>query len=438
MIRKLEENSWILYDVGNSAFVLVIVTTIMPIFFKEFIATGLPPATSTANWGFANSLAALVLAISAPLLGTFADYQNYKKRFFIFFLITGLCFTLLLTSCQNGAWFYCLVIYVIARIGWAGANLFYDAFIVDVADKSRLDLVSSRGYAWGYIGSVVPFLLVITLVLLMTTNKPNASAGMPVTGSIPPTAARLGFAIVALWWLLFSLPMLKNVQHRFFLPPPKNPLKDSFSRLYQTFKEIRKFKQAFLFLLAYFFYIDGVDTIISMAAVYGIDVGLGATSLLLAILMIQVVAFPSALVFGYLANKFSAKKMIFVAIGIYAAITLIGFFLPTIANPKTRTLTFWLMSFLVATSMGGIQALSRSYFGKLIPQERSAEFFGFYNVFGKFAAISGPFLMGIFTRITGHSRFGVLSILVLFLTGGIIFYFTGQQTGDSPAKSPAE
>ncbi|MFC2155695.1 MFS transporter, partial [Acidobacteriota bacterium] len=260
-----EEKSWILYDVGNSAFVLIIVTTIMPIFFKEIASKGIPDAVSTANWGFANSLASLVLAVLAPILGSIADFQYLKKRFFVFFLCVGLIFTLLLTFSGPGAWLYCLLIYIFSRVGWAGANIFYDAFIVDVTDKKRMDMISSRGYAYGYIGSVFPFLIVIAAILLWPGGKNTAA--------VHPTPAKIGFLIVAAWWLLFSLPMLKNVRHKFYLPESASPMKDGFIKLFSTFREIRKFKQAFMFLIAYFFYIDGVDTIISMATAYGMDIG---------------------------------------------------------------------------------------------------------------------------------------------------------------------
>lgn len=406
-----EEKSWILYDVGNSAFVLIIVTTIMPIFFKDIAAGGMPAAVSTANWGLANSLASLVLALLAPILGSIADYQNLKKRFFIFFLCLGIAATVLLFFSGAGAWFYCLMIFVFSRIGWAGANLFYDSFIVDVTEKKSMDKISARGYAYGYIGSVVPFLMVIAVIFLWNSADNTAA--------VPPTPARISFLVVAAWWLLFSIPMLKNVKHKYYIQRGASPVKDGIKKLINTFKEIRKFKQAFIFLIAYFFYIDGVDTIISMAAAYGMDIGLSSTMLIAVILVIQIVAFPFALLFGFLADKYSTRLMLFVGIIIYAFITIIAFFLPDISNLTLRTIAFWGVSLLVGTSQGGIQALSRSYFGKLIPAERSAEFFGFYNIFGKFAAISGPFMLGMVGRLTGHSRYGVLSIMVLFVIGGI-------------------
>ena len=404
------ELSWILYDVGNSAFVLIIVTTIMPIFFKDIASKGIPDYISTANWGFANSAASLVLAIIAPVLGAFADYKDRKKKFFNLFLLLGFIFTLLLTRVGEGDWVLCIWLFILARIGWAGANIFYDAFIVDVTDGSRMDRVSTHGYAWGYIGSVIPFLVIIGLLM-------SASDG---SGALPEFQAKVGFIIVAAWWLVFSIPIVRNVRQVHFIPISSSSFLGGFKRLWKTFAEIRRHKQVFMFLLAYFFYIDGVDTVITMATAYGRDLGLSVTLLIVVILFIQIIAFPFALLYGRMAQRYTAKSMIMTGIGVYCVITFISFLLPSFSNQIVKLTAFWFLSFLVGSSMGGIQALSRSYFGKIIPPSSSAEFFGFYNVFGKFAAITGPFLMGIVGRTAGHSRWGVLSILILFIAGALI------------------
>ena len=405
------EKSWITYDVANSAFVLVVVTAVMPIFFKEVASHGIPAATSTAWWGYANSFSSALLVVLAPVMGTFADFPGWKKRLFALFLATGLLATALLALVQQGDWLYCLAVFVVARTGWAGANVFYDAFITDITPPERMDKVSTAGYAWGYIGSVPPFLVVIWLILTMKTGG---------SGSIPGDAARLGFLVVAAWWLLFSLPMLRDVRQVYSAPRSARPVRDAFDRLAGTFRRLRDHRNAFLFLLAYFFFIDGVDTIITMAVAYGVDIGLGSSSLILAILLIQVIAFPCSLVWGKLTDRCRVKPLIQAGIAMYGLITLIAFFLPALATVQARTGVFWLLSVLVATSMGGIQALSRSFFGRLVPPEQSAEFFGFYNISGKFATITGPFLVGITGQLTGHSRYGVLSILVLFLIGSVI------------------
>jgi UMF1 family MFS transporter len=401
-----EERSWILYDVANSAFVLIMVTTIMPIFFKDVAAQGMDPAVSTANWGFANSLASLLLAAAAPILGTFADYPGAKKRYLTLFMAAGILFTVALVFVEAGQWLICLIFFVIAKVGFAGANIFYDAFLVDITTKARMDQVSAKGFAWGYVGSVVPFVMVIWLIM-------QSSGSTPLSVS----ATRISFIIVALWWLLFSIPILRNVHQTHHVPPAASPIKESFSRLAGTFKDLKRHKQAFLFLVAYFFYIDGVDTIIVMATSYGRDIGLGVSTLILAILMIQLVAFPFTLMYGRLAKKYSTRHMLYTGIVVYMIITVIGYFIPALPSLSQKTMVFWILAFLVATSMGGVQALSRSYFGKLIPAERSAEFFGFYNIFGKFAAITGPFLMGLTSHLTGDSRYGILSILLLLGLG---------------------
>ncbi|SMD03606.1 MFS transporter, UMF1 family [Desulfocicer vacuolatum DSM 3385] len=403
-----EETGWILYDVGNSAFVLVMITAVMPVFFKDVAAAGLPNTVSTAYWGFANAGASFILAFLSPVLGAMADYQDKKKTLFLCFLGLGLFFTLALMGIGQGMWGLCLAFFVLARVGWAGANLFYDAFLVDVTPRERMDLVSSRGYAWGYIGSVVPFLFILWRI---TATGDIAHGGLPVA----PT--RMGFMVVAVWWFLFSLPLMKTVQQKHAFAPSRRPVRESFRRLWHTFQRIRTHQSVFMFLGAYFFYIDGVGTIISMSTAYGRDLGFSVTMLIVVILFIQIIAFPFALVYGKLARRFSPKTMLMWGIAVYCVITFMAFWLPQIHSHALKVGMFWGIAFLVASSMGGIQALSRSFFASLIPMEQSGEFFGFFNVFGKFAAISGPLLMGGIAKISGHTRWGVLSLLLLFTVG---------------------
>lgn len=292
-----EERSWILYDVGNSAFVLVMVTAIMPIFYKDFAAVDTPGAISTAHWGIANSAASLVLALLAPVLGAMADYKDKKKFFFTFFLFLGLLFNLSLLLVKEGQWLFCLSLFILARIGWAGANIFYDAFLTDVTTKQRMDSISTRGYGYGYIGSIIPFSIIIGLIFL---------GGMD--NGLPVFETKAGFLIVALWWFFLSIPSLRNLKQHNYVESSSAPVSDSFKRLFTTLKDIQKHKQPFLFLLAYFFYIDGVGTIISMSTAYGRDLGFGVVMLIVMLLFIQIIAFPFALLFGRLAKKYSAKK----------------------------------------------------------------------------------------------------------------------------------
>ena len=408
-----EEKSWILYDVANSAFVLIMVTAVMPVFFKSIAASGMAQSASTAIWGYSVSLAALITAILAPFIGSYADFRGRKKKLFSFFLFSGAASTLLLSLTGRGEWVYCCALFIIAKISWASANIFYDSFLTDVTSTQRMDRVSSYGFALGYIGSVIPFIAVIAIIL--------KSGESPTINSY-----HISFVITALWWLFLALPMLKNVRQVHYVEPGNAPLRESITKLASTLRNIKTHRNVFIFLAAYFFYIDGVDTIISMAAAYGIDSGMGTASLILAILMIQVLAFPFALLYGKLAEKFSGKNLITAGITVYMMITALAFFLPDFRSSELKNIMFWTLSFMVATSMGGIQALSRSYFGKIIPAEKSAEFFGLYNIFGKFAAIIGPFLMGLATAITGSSRYGVLCILLLFIAGLFILRKTEE------------
>ncbi len=418
------ERSWILYDVANSAYSLIVVTAIFPIFFKETLTTTLPPHTATAYWGYANAVAALVIGILSPVLGPLADGAGQKRRLFLMFFVLGVAATALLSLPPRGAWLIALALFVLSRIGWGGSSLFYDAFLVDVTTPDRMHLVSARGYAYGYIGGTVPFLLIILWIVVGT--------GGAVTG----TVARTAFLLTALWWIFFSLPLLRDVRQRFERPPDAYPVRDSIRRILITLRQAPAYRDAFLFILAYFFYIDGVDTIIAMAAAYGIDAGLGATTLVGAILMIQIVAFPCALLYGRWASRYAAKPPIFLAIAIYLLITLIAFFLPDISSPDLRATLFWVLSFLVATSMGGIQALSRSLFARLIPPTQSAEFFGILNIMGRLAAIMGPFLMGVVGNLAGHSRWGTIPLFALFLMG-VFFLAAVREPRSIPPEQPS-
>jgi UMF1 family MFS transporter len=398
---KKEERSWILYDWANSAYSIAITTAILPLYYKN-IAIGVSSSLSTAYWGYANSLATILVSVLAPILGTIADYRGYKKKFFLFFFLIGVVFTALLSTVGEGEWVKCLALYIMTVIGFAGANIFYDAFLVDVTVMERMDWVSSSGFAFGYIGSTIPFMASIGLIM-----KPE------IIGMNAASATRLSFIITALWWGLFTIPMLRNVKQVNYIDREPRPVQKSFKRLYGTIVDISGNKQIFMFLLAYFFYIDGVDTIIKMAAVYGMDVGIAGNDLLVVLLATQFVAFPFALLYGKLSKRFKGKRMLYFGISIYIGICSYAYFIET-------TRQFWVLAMMVASSQGGIQALSRSYFAKLVPKEKSNEFFGIYNIFGKFATFLGPFLIAVVSQVSGNSRFGIFSVIVLFVLGGLI------------------
>ncbi|MDF2519607.1 MAG: putative rane protein [Clostridia bacterium] len=399
------EKSWALYDWANSAYSMTVTSTILPLYFKMvFQNSGGSSTLSTAYWGYANSIATLLLAIMAPILGTIADYRGYKKRFFIIFFSLGVVFTAMLSIVPNTYWWMLLAFYVITVLGFSGTNIFYDSFLVDVTEEKRMDRVSTMGFGLGYIGSTIPFIICMALVML---------AQFEIIPLAVETTFKIAFVITAVWWAVFSIPMLRNVKQVYGIDIEPKPVVNSFKRLANTFRNIKKHKTLFMFLLAYFFYIDGVDTIIKMATSYGADLGIGTTDLLLVLLVTQFVAFPFALLYGKLSERFKAKTLLYAGITIYTIICIYAYFMDSV-------LDFWILAMLVGTSQGGIQALSRSYFGKLVPKENSNEFFGFYNIFGKFAAIMGPFLVGFVTQLTGRTNNGVFSIIILFVIGGIL------------------
>ncbi len=400
-----EEKSWALYDWGSSAYSIIITTAVFPIYYKASATeAGVSLSDSTAYLGYTIAIFTFILAMIGPILGTIADYQGMKKKFFTAFFLLGTISTALLAFVPSENWLLMLICYVFAALGATGANLFYDAFIVDVTTEKRMNSVSAFGYGLGYIGSTIPFILSIAIILLAQNGV------LPISAT---AASRIAFLITAVWWACFSLPMFRHVKQIHYIEREPNPVHQSFKRLGKTIKEIRQYRALFLFLIAYFFYIDGVGTIISLSTAYGTDLGLSATNLLIVLFVTQVVAAPFAILYGRLANRFTGKKMLYVGICVYIVVCIYAFFLETITD-------FWILAMLVATSQGGIQALSRSYFGKLVPKENSNEFFGFYNIFGKFAAITGPLLVAVTSQVTGNSSMGVFSLVILFVFGLIV------------------
>ncbi len=395
------ERSWVLYDVGNSAFTLLI-ATIIPIYFN-FLAeeAGLSNVQYLAYWGYAASAATLLVAVLGPVFGTLADTQGYKKPIFLLFLGVGLIGCIALGFAAHWLWF--LLIFVVARVGYSGSLIFYDSMLSDITDADRMDHVSSQGYAWGYIGSCIPFAGCLALVL-----------GAGALGLSMVTAMGLSFGITALWWLGFTLPLLRRYEQKHFVERQPHAIRESFVRLGRTLASVRQEKKIFLFLLAFFFYIDGVYTIIDMATAYGEALGLDSTGLLLALLLTQVVAFPFAILFGRLARKFSGDQLIPLCILAYFGIAVFAMFLRTQAQ-------FWMLAVLVGMFQGGIQALSRSYFARIIPSSQSGEYFGLLDICGKGASFMGTTVVSVVSQITGNISLGVGMIALLFLVGLILF-----------------
>ena len=399
-LTKLEK-CWILYDVGNSAFIML-VSTIIPIYFN-FLAgnAGISEVDYLAYWGYAASVATVMVAIIGPILGTLADTRNFKKPLFTSSMMVGVLGCAALSFPKS--WVLFLAVFVIAKVGYNASLIFYDSMLVDITTEEKMDSVSSHGYAWGYIGSCIPF--VISLVFVLMYDK----IGISMT-----TAMMLAFFLNALWWLVVTIPLLKNYHQTNYVELPDHPIKNSFKRLAVTLRDIKKHKNIFLYLLSFFFFIDGVYTIIEMATAYGSALGLDSQGLLLALLVTQLVAFPCALIFSVLSKKFDTDFLIKICIAAYTGIALF-------AIQLDKQWEFWLLAVLVGMFQGAIQALSRSYFAKIIPAEKSGEYFGIYDICGKGASFMGTTLVGLVAQITNVANAGVAIISVMFIIGYVLF-----------------
>ena len=401
------EKKWVLYDVGNSAFTMM-VSTIFPIYFN-FLAgnAGISDVDYLAYWGYATSICTLLVAILGPTLGAVADTKNFKKTIFCIAMGVGVFGCILLGFLSSWIWF--LGVFVLAKTGYSASLVFYDAMLTDVTEPERMDTVSSHGYAWGYIGSCIPFVACLGIVL------GGGSLGMDMQ-----TSMILAFIITALWWLFSSVPLLRSYRQRYFAEAGEHVVRNSFQRLGRTFAELVKQKQIFVFLLAFFFYIDGVYTVIDMATAYGQALGLDSTGLLLALLVTQIVAFPSVLIFSRIIKNVSPEKIITVCIAAYFCIAVYAYWLDS-------QLDFWILAVLVGMFQGTIQALSRSYFAKIIPAEKSGEYFGIYDICGKGASVLGTALVSFLSQVTGSINIGVSALSVMFLIGLVLFQFSAKQ-----------
>ncbi|MDO5435665.1 MAG: MFS transporter [Clostridia bacterium] len=407
------EWSWIFYDWANSVYATNISAAIFPILYSHVAGSG---TTADILYGYAISLANLLVAVLAPYLGSIADFRGMKKKLWTVFMLIGVVFTAVMGI--FGSWQMMLLGFVISRIGFSGSCLFYDSFLTDVTTPERMDKVSTWGYAMGYIGgSTIPFLISIAVMLVMNMSD---------------LSMRIGVLIVPVWWLVFSFPFMRNVHQVSYVDtPPKELGRIAWKNTMSTFRHILKDKAVLFFLLAYFFYIDGVDTIISMATKYGDTLGLGSIGMVLALVVTQLVAMPFSILFGKWSKKIGSLTLISISVFVYAFITVIGFVMGFLVDYNeavgltmesavaVSSVLFWVLATLVGTVQGGIQALSRSYFGQLIPPERSGEYFGFMDIFGKFACVIGPALYELFYGITGKACFGILSIILLFLCGAL-------------------
>lgn len=391
------ETSWVLYDVGNSAFVMLS-TALIPVYFSSIAEPG---SSVVVAWGYAETVASLILALLMPFLGSLADLQGNKKKFLVGFMGTGAVACAALGFPTEALPF--LVLYVVSSVMLNGSMVFYDGMLVDATTEDRYDKVSSHGYAWGYIGSCIPFIICLAVVL-----------GGPSIGIDMMIGMKIAFIITAAWWVAFTIPLIRNVRQVHYKERTAHVFSDMFRGIGRTIKAIVHDRRLLLFMVAFFFYIDGVHTVIKMSTSYGTDLGIDSTQLVLALLVTQFVAFPSAIAYGRLSERFGTKRMLLIAIFAYFCIVLFAaFFLRS-------ALEFWILAICVGLFQGGIQALSRSEFGKLIPKDNANEYYGFFDIFGKYAAVMGTFLVSVFTQLTGNPSIGVLSIAVLFLVGFVL------------------
>jgi len=429
---------WVIYDWANSAFATTVMAGFFPIFFKQYWSYGADVNVSTAQLGFGNSIASLLVALMAPVLGAIADKGSAKKKFLIFFAYLGVLMTAALFLVQKGQWIWAIFIYAMGIIGFSGANIFYDSLLPSVADEDKIDYVSGLGFSMGYLGGGLLFLINVLLTLMpQKFGLPDATA-----------AIRIAFLSVALWWGLFTFFTIFWVPEKKVSAPTQKGesiVIAGFRQFAGTFKKVRHLKVVFLFLVAYWLYIDGVDTIIRMAVDYGLSLGFESKDLIIALLIVQFVGFPAALIFGKLGETWSVRKSIYLAIFIYMAITIWGAMM-------TRKTEFYILAIVIGLVQGGIQALSRSYYSRLIPKNQAAEYYGFYNMLGKLAVILGPAMMGFVGLIVKRilmpasptpaqvmavsqlaSRWGIASILILFVIGAILFHFVDEEKGKAQA-----
>lgn len=402
-------NAWCMYDWGSSAFSTTAEAAVLPVYFGTIAASSLAPNQATAYWGYTNSLALLVAAVLAPILGSIADYTGSKKKLLAIFAGIGILATALMFTLNTGAWVFALVLFFFGSIGLGASYIFYDALLGHVAKEEDSDFVSSKGYAMGYLGGGILLAINIAMIWFLETNN---------------LGYRLSLLSVALWWGVFTIPLMRHVPE----PPANktgiqaglNPVKASFSRLAMTFKEIRKYRELFKFLIAFWLYNDGIGTIIKMATIYGAEIGIGTLDLVGALLLTQFVGIPFSLLFGKFSKRVGTKRSVMIGLGWYALLTVAGYFM-------SEAWHFWALAFSVGMVQGGTQALSRSLYSQMAPKARSAEFFGFYDVSSKFAGIVGPFLFAVVSQIAGQSRLSIVALIIFFI-GGIILLTRVDET----------
>jgi MFS transporter, UMF1 family len=421
--KKLAQFGWIMYDWANSAFVTTITAAVLPVYFANVAAATLPEHLRTAFWAYTSAIALLIVALLGPVMGAMADFSGAKKKYLTVFALLGITGAALLYFVREGDWLFASIFYIIGNVGFAGANVFYDSLLPHVATGEESDQVSSRGYAIGYLGGGL--LLAINLAMIMTAPDGESTALM----------SRLSFLTVAVWWLIFTIPLWKWVKEpvRRIMKGEEDfsPIQASFSRLAHTFGEVRKYKDLFKFIIAFWLYNNGIGTIIVMATIYGTELEFSQITTIGTLLMVQFVGIPFSLLFGWMGKKVGTKKSILISLGVYATIAIGGYFM-------TQEIHFWILGFGVAMVQGGSQALSRSLFSRMLPKSKSAEFYSFFSVSEKVAGTAGPLLFGLVSTIMGGSRLSIVSLIIFFITGGYLLTRVDENEGMRVAKEEEE
>ena len=406
LYRKIV-NSWCMYDWANSAFACTIMGAVFPPFYRSVVLrAGFLENQATAFWGYTASIALLLIAVAAPILGAISDYTGGKKKFTAFFAGLGIISTAAMFFIGEDTWLMASLCFIGGNLGFAGGNIFYESLLPHIAQRNDIDQISTKGYALGYLGGGI--LLIINVVWIMNPSL----FGFPDAGF----AIRLSLVSVAVWWGVFSVPFLRHVPEppaAALLGPARNPVSEGFARLGRTFKEIKRYRQLLLFLFAFWIYNDGIGTIIKMATAYGDEIGIKMTDLIIALILTQFVGIPFSILFGRLARKIGAKNAIFLALAVYTGICIGGYFMET-------ALHFYILAFCVGMVQGGSQALSRSLYGTMVPRHKSAEFFGFFSTSSKFAGIAGPLVFGVVSQLVGHSRLSIVALIIFFIIGGLL------------------
>jgi UMF1 family MFS transporter len=425
--------AWTMYDWANSAFATTIMAAVLPVYYASVAAADLPPNEATSNWAFTTTIALVLVAVLGPILGAMADFSGAKKRFLTVFALLGIFGTALLYFVQRGDWIMASLFYILGSIGFSGANVFYDSLLPHVATPDEIDQVSSRGYAMGYAGGGILLAVNMAMILFGPKVLPQLIPTLALEESaLTAWMTRLAFVTVAVWWFTFTIPLW-----RFVAEPPRrifsnevnfNPVKASFSRLANTFRNIRQYRELMKFIIAFWLYNNGIGTIIYMATIYGTELGFGIETTVGTLLMVQFVAIPFAILFGWLAKKIGTKPAILLSLAVYTAIAIGGYFLRT-------PLHFFLLGFAVATVQGGSQALSRSLFGRMVPKSQSAEFYSFFGVSEKIAGTVGPLVFGIVSRLMGGSRFSIISLIIFFALGMLLLTRVNEHEGIRVAEA---